>query len=603
MDLASRLHWDEGPFPTSLREFRKKIWREVIRNDADAADGLPKRREQVFLDIAWHRAIALRPHVKPQVNDAAALDALSLDSLVTASPNSSAVYTVTHDVLEDWAVLQGIEDRFAESDGSLPTLAKTLGGQPAIRRGFRQWLAERFEVEPEQAHDLVLSATREEKLEPWFKDDCLAAALLSDSAPRLVKACAAPIKQGDLKLLDRVVHILRVACKESPKWLGRPGLPTLTLVPKGPGWAVSLGLVVDMLDKLMPERRLSVLHLVEDWAKQVNSQNPRPPGVAEAGALLDRLLLEFEGYGFENERKRTLKIVAKIPRAVPQFENLMRRARTCRPDDETAFGLLAVVATAFEASSVCRDYPDEVIALLNQRLRLSEDDRQSDRSLGSSLDLNTRFGIRGLPGLSHSPPSALQGPFGPLLRYHPEKAVEFMLGLLNHSGRAYISEERSESLEPAPCTSLALPDGETVKQWANEWLYGVYRGNEMGATGPASIASLLMALESWLLELGKAEQADLEGWLLHVLRSSNNVMATGVVASVCVAYPDKAGKAGLALLSSRRIVELDRSRLVGEPTATGTPFFGPEPNHLLFEQERLASSKCPTGNRIWSTWR
>ena len=145
-------------------------------------------------------------------------------------------------------------------------------------------------------------------------------------------------------------------------------------------------------------------------------------------------------------------------------------------------------------------------------------------------------------------------------------------------------------LEPAWRTSLTIPSGGTVEQWANGRLYGLYRYHTVG---PDSIISMLMALESWLLRLGKVDGVDLEGWLMHLLKNSNNVMATGVVASVCVAYPDKAGQAGLALLSSREIVQLDRGRLASEFSSGSGAFFGLNPSHRLFEQERVESNKLP----------
>lgn len=593
LDLASRLRWDEAPFPASLRQFRKKVWRELIRDDGHAAGGMPRRREQAFLDIAWRRAMELRPFVAPGVDDPEALEALRRDSLVVPLQESSAVYAVTHDVLEDWGVLQRIDDRFMEDDGSPTALAESVGGYPAIRRGFRQWLAEQFEVSASEAQAWMSRVIRQEGLEAYFRDDCLAAALLSESAAVFVEACRPPIVRGDFDLLFQVTHVLRVACKESPKWLDVPGLPSQMLVPTGSGWAPTLCLVLDLIDELLPERGLFVLGLVEDWARQIDWRNPTPEGVAEAGAIMDRLLPEFQGYGSEDARERTLKAILKIPGTVAQFKNLMERAKTCSHVDRTAFGLLDLVVMKPEGGFACREYPDEVIALLDARLRLSVGDQERERRLmrWSPVVVDAGFGIRDLPMGSHHPPSALQGPFGALLRHHPRKAVAFMLSLLNHAGRSYSTGQGPRRvLEPAWKTSLEIPNHGTVEQWANGPLYGLYRGHTMG---PDSLISLLMALESWLLGLGKMDGVDLESWLLHVLRNSNNVMATAVVASVCVAYPAKAGQAGLALLSSRRIVQLDRERWAREFTSGFGTLFGLDPHHQLFEQERKASNELP----------
>ena len=58
---------------------------------------------------------------------------------------------------------------------------------------------------------------------------------------------------------------------------------------------------------------------------------------------------------------------------------------------------------------------------------------------------------------------------------------------------------------------------------------------------------------------------DVEPLLLRILRESNSVMTTAVVASVCNAYPNLGGEAALSLLKSRECIELDHLRVRQEP--------------------------------------
>ena len=593
LDLASRMRWGDAPFPANLREFRRKVWLDLIRADSYVAGGMPARREQAFIDIARRRAMELRPFVRPGVDDAEALNALRRDSLVHTARESSVVYAVTHDVLEDWGVLRWIDNRFAETNGSPPALAEAIGGFPAIRRAFRQWLAERFEIHAEEAQALVLRVIGLEELPPYFKDDCLVAALLSESAGGFVDGCRQRIAQGDFDLLVRVTHVLRVACKKSPKWLDVPALPSQMLVPTGAGWVPTLRLVLNLIDAILPERALLVLGLVEDWVKQIDWETPAPDGVHEAGAIIEKLLPEFDGFGSDDALERALKIVVKIPGAVPQFRKIVERAKTCSYSDRMASSLLELVLTKIEGSFVCRDFPDEVISLVDARLRLSDADRVRERTRLEAVfeESNYGFGVRHLQISSYFPASALQGPFSALLRSHARKGVAHILSLVNHAGDWYATEQwPGRILEPAFRTSLEIPKRGMIEQWANLRLYSLHRGNQVG---PDCIVSALMALESWLLSLGKMDGADLEGWLLYVLGNSSNVMTTGVVASVCVAYPEKAGQAGLALLSSRDVVQLDLERLALESSTDTTAFFGLDPHHKVFEQERVTSNELP----------
>ncbi len=422
VDLASRLRWGEASLPATLREFRGKVWRDLIRDDGRRAGGMPARRERAFLDIAWRRAVELRPFVAPRADDLEALDALRGDSLVAQSPDSPAVWAVAHDVLEDWGVLRRIDERFAQSGGSPASLAAAVGGYPALRRGLRQWLSERFEERADEARALVLEVIGDGGLAAHFRDDCLAAALLSDSAAEFVEACRPRIERGDLDLLDRLAQVLRVACRESPKWLDVPGLPSQMLVPTGPGWAPALGLVLDRVDALLPEGAPIVLGLVEDWARQIDWRKPDPAGTAEAGAIVDRLLLEFDDYGFEDARLRALKVAVKMPRAVPRFENLMDRARTCSHADRTAFDLADVILTKPEGGSVCRHFPDETVALLDARFRLPDVDRARERAHGVG-DRGDRLRLRRARLADGLVPSAGR-PAGPVRRASGEPPRE-----------------------------------------------------------------------------------------------------------------------------------------------------------------------------------
>ena len=591
LDLASRLGWAESSFPASLREFRRKVWQDLIRAEGYPGAGMPERRGRVFLDIAWRRAVALRSFV-PGNDDAEAMEALKRDSLLHASGDSAAVYAVTHDVLEDWGVLQAIDDRYVRAEGSVAVVAQAIGGFPAVRRGFRQWLAERFDVDPDDAGDLVLRAVGDREVPRHFRDDCFVAALLSESAEVFVDGCRGRILSGDLDLLIQLVHILRVACKVSPKWLNVPGLPSLLLVPTGSGWAPTLRLVLDAIDGLLRERPELVIGLVEDWARQVRGRDPKPDGAAEAGLIADRLLGEFDDYGSADARKRVLKIVVKVPCAVPRFRELIERAKTSDRADRVAYDLMELVCTNPEGALACLEFPDEVIGLLDARFRLTAENRERERrAMGSSLgEVDYGFGIRRAPVGSFFPPSALQGPFRVLLEEHPAKAVAFTVSLLNHSADWYAKERGpGRVLEPAAKTRLEIPGHGTVSQWADRLLYSQYRGNQVG---PDLVQSMLMALESWLLALAKTEGADVEPWLLSLLRDSNNVMTTSVVASVCIAHPEKAGRAALALLSSREVVQLDRQRLALESGAARL-FSGLNPESRLYEQERTTADELP----------
>jgi hypothetical protein len=68
-----------------------------------------------------------------------------------------------------------------------------------------------------------------------------------------------------------------------------------------------------------------------------------------------------------------------------------------------------------------------------------------------------------------------------------------------------------------------------------------------------------MALENWLIDLAKdLESQEVLEWVFdYILRNSNSVMPTAVLASVATGFPDKLGKAALPLLRTPTLYDLD----------------------------------------------
>jgi tRNA A37 threonylcarbamoyladenosine biosynthesis protein TsaE len=587
LDMASRLKWEGYTHLHSAREFREKCWTELIREEQFNSGGMPSRREKAFIDVAYRRATELRPYVHPREPDSEALDALVHASMITRAPDSTGLFAPAHDVLEDWAIIRWLEEQFASTDEPEAVLAYCVGGYPALRRGFRRWLDERFTLDPDSVQGFVVSILEKSELPSYFRDDCLVSALLSDTAGKFLSGCMERIEGGDSQLLIHIIHMLRVACKESPPWLSVPGLPTVMLVPKGCGWEPVIQMVSRQMNHLLPEHSLLVLGLVEDWAKQIGWEISYPPGSEEAGLIIDALLPHFDGYNQYDTRKRALEITLKIPKAMPGFIDLITRAETCDHLDYAAYDLADLLLGSPAGCNACRDFPAEVISLVKSRLRLTDVDFEQEYDL-SLFGVNHAFGIREHSTPDFIPASALQGPFSMLLGSHPQEALTFIIDLLNYSGECY-GEQRwpGQPLEPARQITIDIPGTGTVQQWMNQRLYCMYRGLSVG---PEVLQSALMALEAWLLSLSKMEGVNLELWLLHILRTSNNVMATGVVASVCIAYPDKAGRAGIALLSSRELIQCDRNRMALESKSTIEAFSGLDPIKQIYEYERQQSN-------------
>lgn len=589
LDMAARLQWSAGSAPQDAREFRRMVWSQLVRDDAHDAGGMPSRRAAAFVEVARRRAAELRPYIRPATADLEALSALEQASLIERAPDSDSRFATSHDVLEDWAVLHWLDDVASSADDPISALSEAVGGLPSIRRGLRKWLGERLEADPHEAADLVLTASKRIDLPSHFRDDGIVAALLSDAALDFIDGCRAQVG-GEASLLRQVIHLLRVACKAAPTWMPAGGLPSAFLVPTGPGWLPTLEWVTEQLPARPDEDAMLILGLLEDWVKQINIAAESPPGSDVAGRLVSDILPLFDSYGYDDQRKRALQVLLKIPRHAPAFLDLATRARGEGRDDRCARDFEEMVVSTLHCAFASRDHPDTVLDLLRRRLMMDEaaKPRPFDWSPG---DVSNFFGIREVGVSEYFPASALQGPFWALLRYHPEQAVSFVLELLNHTADWY-GEQRwpGYRLEAAAKINIEVPGRGSRKQWVNGRLFALYRGMTVG---PEVVKSALMALESWLLDNAESREFDLEATLLRILGDANNVMATAVVASICIAHPSRCGRAGLAVLSSRDLIEMDRQRLAHERANALEFMTGLDPRNHIYEEERRKANRLP----------
>lgn len=131
LDKAAQMDWsDTEGLPTNDREFRRRCWAEVIRRNSEAADGMPDRRERVFKEVALRRARQLRPFVGIEDLDAGALESLGSGGLIVFSPEAVSLAAPGHDVLEDWAIIQWLSQRWVLHEREARPLAEDVGGYP-----------------------------------------------------------------------------------------------------------------------------------------------------------------------------------------------------------------------------------------------------------------------------------------------------------------------------------------------------------------------------------------------------------------------------------------------------------------------------------------
>ena len=595
LDKAIDIPWtSEESLPQTERAFRALFWREIVRGGDRVAPAMGRPREEVLQSIAVRRAQALSAYVSATGLDTAVVESLRGDSLITSSDDNPLLVATAHDVLEDWAILQWLEEQHL-SQASFETLSHAIGTHPAMRRSYRKWVAELVERDAAAADRLFLAAVSETEISEQFRDDTLVSLLKAPSAPGFLARHEAQLLANDRTLLKRVIHLLRVACVKTPDWLaGLGGRGSILNVPDGAAWPAVLRLVYRNLAAFTANERTLLLRLIEDAVRGVSWWAPDLDGAEDVAGIAHWLLDGLRGYGGDEPRKRVLKVIAKLPKAdAAGFEAALRaRIEVGKRRDVVAHDFQRLIYTGTDGMPVARDLPDLVISVGGDYLLATEEDINKRRYVRSPLDIGLYFGIK--EGLRHDsfPASAMRGPWTHLLRYHPEKALDLYIKVFNHSADWYARPRLHGRLEKAWEVELTFADGTTRNQWLNGRLWGVYRGT---TGGPHHLESMLMALESWLLQVGRKEPERLDGILVDILRRSDNSALAAVVASAAIAYPHASGEALLVLLSVRDYVAVDRSRLAGEHQIAGMARMIPtmRADHQVYENERRKSDALP----------
>lgn len=591
LDKATGIPWtSEKSLPQTERDFRALFWREIVRGGDRVAPAMGRPREEVLQSIAVRRAQELSAHVPATDLDAAVVESLRGDSLITFSDDNPLLVATAHDVLEDWAILQWLDEQHL-SEASFKTLSDAVGTHPAVRRSYRKWVAELIERDATAADRLFQAAVSETEISVQFRDDTLVSLLKAPSAPSFLERHEAQLLADDRTLLRRVIHLLRVACVKTPDWLTPlVGQGPILSVPDGSAWPAVLRLVCRNLAAFTHDERAFLLGLVEDAVRGVSWWAPDLEGADDVTSIAHWLLDDLRGYGGDEARKRVLKVIAKIPKAdATRFEAALRsHIDVGRHRDVVADDFQELIYAGIDGMPAARDLPDVVISVGTDYLLASEEYiRDQRRYARSPLDIDLYFGIK----VRHDsfPASGVRGPWVHLLRYHPEKALDFYIKVFDYSADWYAHPRLHDRLEKAWEVELTFADGTTRKQWTNSRLWNTYRG--MTVT-PYPLQSMLMALESWLLEVGQQEPERLDAILVDILRRSDNSALAAVVASVATAYPHTSGEGLLVLLSVRDYIDLDRGRLVGE-RQMASMMSTMRADHQVYEMERKKANGLP----------
>lgn len=593
LDKALLINWaGEQSLPRNEKEFRTLFWGHIVKDEALCINALPQKRAETFIAISIKRAKALAPYVSCPDLDQGVINALQRDSLISADNNS--LFAPAHDVLEDWALLEWLDVRYSINSGELLSFSADIGGFPALRRCYRKWITELAEINPNQADQIFQSILTTGGLSSQFVDDSLVSLLRAGDSVVFLNRNKNKILSDDFSILKNIIHLLRVACVNTPKWLAHLSAVGLATVPDGAAWPAVLEFVWQNIDTISVNHKLLLTNLVEDFAKSVSWEIPYPPGHQAAAGIAYKLLAETdEHYSTKESRKRLLTVIAKLPNSYPDKFILLVQNKEDSERGSNADLLCNILFQTFDGMPASRDFPELICTEAKECFLYTDEDLRQDRRdpYYYSYDEEAFWGIKRTEDFSKIIESPLDVPFfTQLLCTNPEKGKEFIANIVNHSTEWLANPRLKDHFDHVIEMELVLPDGTPKKQWASHTLWCLYRGTP---TGPSVLKALLMALEDWLLKEAELKPSEFDELLLSFLKLSNSAAITAVVASAAMANPLLAKETLIVLLSSPECILYDRSRWAEDRIHSPSSFVKNFPflnaQNQIKLQERLVS--------------
>lgn len=613
IDLAVRALGNGANFGASETEseFRSTIWAAVIENQSDRRGGMPARRRSTFIEIAKLRAKKMVFGVRDADFDPEVVARLESDDLILKEHRTSLI-SPAHDVLEDWALEEFIEGEYLESSGNASDFLAAIGNEPAINRAFRLWLGHKIAVGEELA-ELIENVLADEAVASYWKDEVIAAILQSDSPEAYFALLKDNLLSDHARLLKRFIFILRITCQRPVEGLEGIQLDddsddmmfSLFLKPFGKGWSTLLNFTFAHRVSFDESHYPHIVEMLDSWSEVITIWSKLPPESSDAGELCLFMLEHFENsFRRESLRSKLLKVLLKVVPAIPeQFNALVeknvfvstRRHGRPRYVDE----LVSLALSGDTVAMLCRHRPDFVIRLAMHEW-LNPEPEGGDRTFRSMISVADSYGLEDPCGFF--PASGARGPFKYLLQHHPRKGLDFILDLCRASAQKHGCSEyrhrKQSNLDildemVVELVQLYTQDGTQVSNYASPHLWSGYRGQ---STVPYLLQCALMALENWLIDYVENPPLKNElAWIFdYVLKSSNSVLTTSVLASIAVGFPDKVGASANPLLRCPMLYRLDMMRSLKEGCELNWFATQRDPMSRFYEEERKQAAL-----RIW----
>ena len=553
-------------------DLRLHLWKERVAPSAGLPLGLAERRRIAFDHVCYARTERFTQFVEAP-DDAEAITSLVQDLVLTK--DSAERVAPAHDVLEDWALFFRVEREVRNVERDWAALFLKLGSHAGMRRAVRAWTVQRSAEGDLDAYALLEAALKQDSIIPQLWRDEVAIGLLrSERVVELFENLCSSISVDNNKLLQRLSHLLRVACKgpssidyshlvndpANKELLARIGMTA----PVGEAWDVVIGLVAKAFPSMPPSCHSWVVQLAEDATSQDEKWHQPAQRVHDVFKIAEYYCLhDQESWYRENSvGKRFYGLLCRCAGANPvrfdSFINVLLQRLFADHENrdfyaEERLQFMVNVKNCREASYFMPDLVWKVFWSLYTQTEPKVDRDYDD------IDQTAEFGLSMRAAHEFFPPSVLQGPFRSLLLYAWPKSIRFVVDLCNHAANSLASTNANQvcilSSDQSP---NCQPHIHSYSLWVS------YRGHSVTNY---VLNAALMALEEHLLFQAEAQSKYISQVLELIVEQGQSSFTTGVVASVLTAHPQLINEKLLCIFKCREFFSTDIARRMEESGA------------------------------------
>jgi hypothetical protein len=578
-------------------DLRLHLWTERIAPSKGLPAGLTARRRVAFDEVCYARTARFAQFVEAP-SDAEAVALLVQDAVLAV--DATGRVAPDHDILEDWSLFFRVEREVRGAERDWGALFGKLGSHSGMRRALRTWTAQLSAEGDGDAYAMLEAALRQDSTIPQLWRDEVAIGLLrSERVEELVAKLGSTVSLNSATLLQRLSHLLRVACKgptsiDYSSLADDPGNKEIVLrlgmaAPVGNAWDVLVGLVAKAFPSMPPECHTWVVQLAEEATSHDENWHKPSQRVLDVFSMAEHFCWRDQEswYREQSVGKRFYALLCRCAgadagRFTAFIEALLQRF-LADPDTRDAYveerlKFLVNFKNCREASFFTPDLAWKVFWALYTETAPTVDHQSRISGWEAELGLSDRAAHEFFP------PSVLQGPFRLLLLYAWPESVRFVIDLCNHAAASLGTTSANEvSIVPLGQSPNDQPHIHDYRLWV------AYRGHSVTSY---ILNAALMALEERLLIEAKAQPKVIAQVLEIILKLGKSSFTTGIVAGVLMAHPELVTEKLLSIFKCPLFFFDDMARCGQEATALAI-HGGNDGLDDARQQERVASNRLP----------